>query len=63
MAAASGMSQHGIVPIKVLSGAAPIKTSTQLPLGYFNNYRLGLMTNPINNLNVAIVGLAFSNTR
>ena len=62
MAASDKFQSHGIMPAHVLSGAAPLKGRSWTPMGFIRSLYAGIL-GPFDALNVALVGLAFSNTR
>ena len=62
VAASDKFQSHGIMPAHVLSGAAPLKGRSWTPMGFIRSLYAGKL-GPFDALNVALVGLAFSNTR
>jgi rhodanese-related sulfurtransferase len=62
IAAADGMRSHGITPVKVMAGSAPLKTRSWTPMGFLRSESLGI-SGPFDPLSVGLASLAFSNTR
>jgi hypothetical protein len=62
VAAADGFKAHGITPVKVLAGSAPLKLRSWTPMGFIRSLVDG-NSGPFDALNVALVTLSYSNTR
>ena len=62
VAASDKFQSHGIMPVHVLAGAAPLMSRSWTPLGFIRSLDMGIL-GPFDALNVALVGLATSNTR
>ena len=62
MAASDKFQSYGIMPVKVLAGAAPLKGLSWTPLGFTRSLLAGKL-GPFDALHVAVVGLSLSNTR
>ena len=62
VAAADGFKAHGITPVKVLAGSAPLKLRSWTPMGFIRSLVDG-NSGPFDALNVALVTVSYSNTR
>lgn len=60
VAAADALKKYGFIPVQVLAGGAPLKSRTWTLLGFIRDK---LKFGPFDGLNMALVGLAVSNTR
>ena len=59
---ADSFKDYGIMPEKVLAGAAPLKIRSWTPMGFIRSQEAGIL-GPFDALNVALVALALSDTR
>ncbi len=62
LAAADGLLQHGITPVKVLSGGGPIKTRSAATVQVIDAYAKGSL-DLLQIINMALVALPVSDTR
>ena len=63
VAAADGFKAHGITPVKVLAGSAPLKLRSWTPMGFIRSLLVDGNSGPFDALNVALVTVSYSNTR
>ena len=63
ISASASYKSLGFEPIQVFSGAAPIKARSEAFLGFMRSVNSGNLANPLQVLNVVLVGLSLSNTR
>ena len=61
IAAADGMRNHGITPVKAMACSAPLKTRSWTPMGFLRSISLGIAG--LSPLPIALATLSISNTR